>query len=139
MPCVDRDDPPPRGIEIGEEVKDRAVVPEKRVARVEVVEQVHHRSLHARTLRVLQVEVVDSVPPVGAEPHVEHHIAAVVRHLAVHPPVGLVGSLVHQQILLLLGPESMIVETLEPVQLGERLVARLRVPAVEKAGAVLGP
>src|SRR5438552_13755660 len=66
---------------------------------------------------------------------------AVVRHVGAEPPVGLVGTLVDQDVLRLAPTEAVVVELLEPVEPGERLVGggRLGVATVEEPGAVVGP
>src|SRR5438552_2430832 len=66
---------------------------------------------------------------------------AVVRHVGAEPPVGLVGTLVDQDVLRLVPTEAVVVELLEPVEPGERLVGggRLGVATVEEPGAVVGP
>src|SRR5438128_10692743 len=66
---------------------------------------------------------------------------AVVRHVGAEPPVGLVGTLVDQDVLRLVPTEAVVVELLEPVEPGERLVGggSLGVATVDEARAVVGP
>ena len=70
VPRVDRDHPLAGRIEVREEVEQRTVVADEPVARVEVVEQPNDLARHPRMLRVFEIEIVDTVAPVGAEPHV---------------------------------------------------------------------
>ena len=139
VPGIDRNDALAGGIEVGEEVEHGPIVPHERVARIEVVQQPHHLARDLRALGLLQVEVINPVPPVGTEPYLQHRIPAVVGHLGVHSPVGLVRSLVDEHVLRLIRAQAVVIEALKPVHLGERLVDRLRVPAVEEAGAIVGP
>ncbi len=139
VPGIDRHDALAGSVEVGEEVEHGPVVPHERIARVEVVQQPHYLTRHLGALCLLQVEVVDPVPSIGAEPHLQHRVAPIVGHLGVHSPIRLVGPLVHQDVLGLVCPEPVIVELLEPIDVGECLVRGLRVPAIEEPGAVLGP
>ena len=139
MAGVDRDDTLAGRVEVGEEIEHGAVVPHERVARIEIVQEPDHLAGDPRMPRILQVAIIDAVPPVRTEPDGQHGVAAVVRHLGVHPPVGLVGPLVHEHVLRLICAEAMIVEPLEAVHVGERLVGGLRVAAIEKARPILRP
>src|SRR3989454_930376 len=78
VPGVDRDHALARGVEIGEDVEHGPVVADEPVARVELVQQSRDLALDARVPRVFQIDIVDAVPPIGAEPHGHHGVAAVV-------------------------------------------------------------
>ena len=140
VPRVDRDHPLARRVQVGHEVEEGPFVPDEAVARVEVVEQPHDVTRHARPSRVPQVEIVDPVPPIGAEPDGEDRVAAVVRDFGGDAPVGMLGPLVHQHVLRLIGAQAVVVQLLKPVLGKERVLARgLGVAAVEEPDAVVRP
>ena len=139
VPGVDRDHALARGVEIGEDVEHGPVVADEPVARVELVQQSHDLALDARVPRVFQIEIVDAVPPIGAEPHGHHGVATVVGDVGAEAPIRLVRPLVHQDVLGLVGAEPVIIEPLESVHVGECLVPGLGIAAVEESRAVLGP
>ena len=96
MRQVDRDDAAPRCIEVGAEIEARALVSDEAVVRVEIVEQLERRGGELGVQRVLQVDDLDPVAAVGAEPQADHEIAPVLGHVPRHSPVGVLEPLVDE-------------------------------------------
>src|SRR5256886_4787720 len=115
LPRVDRDHAFLGSIEVGGEVEHRSIVAGEAVARVEVVEQTRDRPRDPGTRGAPQVEVVHTVPPVGAEPYVQDDVPAVVGYFGAEPPIRLIGTLVHQHVLRLSAAEAVIVDLLAAI------------------------
>src|SRR5256885_16335786 len=106
LPRVDRDHAFLRSIEVGEEVEHRSIVADEAVARVEVVEQTRDRPRDPGTRGAPQVEVVHTVPPVGAEPYVQDDVPAVVGHFVVDSPIRLTWTSGYQNVKRLSAAEA---------------------------------
>ena len=66
-------------------------------------------------------------------PDVDHQVTPVLCHLAVEPPLLLVGALVHQPVFGLVGAQPVVIQLVIVVGLFERGPCRRVVTAVEKA------
>src|SRR5262249_20337334 len=132
---VDRDDAASRGVEVGAEPEDRAVVVDEVVRGFEFVDQFDDFGVF-----VLQVFVKNTIARVGPLPDADDQIAAVFGDLAAEAPLLLVFALVYQNVIGLRRAEAMIEELLIVVgvfHLG--LLVRFVVAAVEESFAALSP
>ena len=90
---VHRNDPPARGVEIGEEPEDRAVVVDEVVLGVEVIEQLDHLGLRGG-----QALVIQPIFPLGALADGDEQVLPVVGNAGAELPLLLIGTIVDQRV-----------------------------------------
>ena len=124
-----------RGIQIGVDPKERAVVVNKTVLGIKIIEQLHHGRAGQG-----EVLIVEPVAGVGAFGDVDEQVMAIVSHGGAEAPVFMIRAIVHQAVGGLRRPDDVIIDFLEIIHLGELSVGLgLIVAGIEKAFAILGP
>ena len=132
---VDRDHAPQRGIQVGQQPEQRTLIAEELVLGVEPAQQLDHLGL-----RICQRLVEHLVLWLGAPPHADHQVLAIVGHPAAESPFLLIRPLVDQPVLVLGIAEPVIEQLLKVVGACELLPRRrFVVAAVEKALIVRRP
>ena len=134
---VDRHHAATRRVQVGEQVERAVHAGDRLVARICGIEQrPNPRGLHAAR----QVGDVDAVGRIGAAPDADDEKAAVIGHLGLVAPLGLVRRREHDRVVCGIGTEAVIAQLHVPVR---RVVGgvgrRLRVAGVEEATVVMGP
>jgi len=132
---VDGDDTAPRGVQVRLEVEHIAHVAQKRIAGLELREQ-----LHDGAVGLGQFLVEKPVPDVGSLPDGNAEKPAILGHAAAEAPLLLILAFVHKHVCGLQRAPLVVVQLLEVVlRLQFALFIRGVVAAVEKARAVLRP
>src|SRR5215813_13395563 len=132
---VNRNDAASRGVQVGAEPEDRAIVADEVVRGFEFVDQFD--DLGVRRLKVFKK---NSVSRISSLPDIDDQIAPVFGDLAAESPFLLVFALVDQNVFGLRRAEAVVEELLIVVRVFElSLLVRLVVAAIEKSFAVRRP